>query len=398
MSDDAVAPEKTPPSDGEVQPELKGLHRWMKALFDRTPWGQRLNRHAESVRDLHQRVDAMERRVDELNDRIEGRLDVLTDRVEGRLDALEKGRSDIDRRFDAHDGRLDEIERNLATAGAEASRLRDEVVPAVADRSDALLDRLHAEIDEVGSLVERMLRGEPLPVTDAESTDEKAIAKALADVQPALLEAFRGAETEIRHRLDSYLETLRNHAPVLDLGCGRGELLVMLREAGVEAVGVEGDAAVAQTVRRRGLDVIEAPVVQGLRSLPDGSRGAVTAIHLLEHLDAGQLAAVIAEVRRVLAPGGVFVAEIPNPHSLRVGASLFWLDPTHRRPLPPETLELFLRAGGLRHDRTELCHPFPAEQLFTGAVADDELARRLDELINGPRDAVVWASKPRNNG
>jgi hypothetical protein len=112
----------------------------------------------------------------------------------------------------------------------------------------------------------------------------------------------------------------------------------------------------------------------------------------------------------VLRPGGLFIAECPNPHSLRVGASLFWLDPTHARPLPPETLELFLKSAGFQLLRRELLHPFPTDQLLAGeeTVADPapaadiaalgqrihRLSERLDELINGPRDFAVWAERP----
>jgi O-antigen chain-terminating methyltransferase len=281
---------------------------------------------------------------------------------------------------------------------AEATRLRDDVIPATVGRSDALLERLASKIDEVGSLAERILLDEPLPAPGTGEIDEAKLAAALAEVQPALLAAFRGSESEIRHRLDHYLESLRAHPPVLDLGCGRGELLVMLRDAGVEAKGIEGDAAVAQAARRRGLAVHEGDVLDGLRRQADESFGAVTAIHLFEHLEPAVLLAVLAEVRRVLKRGGILIAECPNPLSLRVGASLFWLDPTHHRPLMAKTLELYLTSGGFAVDRTELLHPFPAEQLFAGdpEVGDSALARRLDELINGPRDFAVWATKPED--
>jgi len=396
--DDRVAPSADPSHDGGAQHQNRGLHRLMKALFEMTPWG-------------------MGRRV-----RLQGedlaRVQLRTDAVEHRLDALENGlrqaQTEIadlrDKRFPGTEVRLDAVESFVAEVNAEATRLRDRVVPAVVGRSDALLERLAAEIEELGSLVERMLRREPLPTPGAKAIDEARLASSLAEVQPALLEAFRGPEAEIRHRLDHYLEALAAAGPVLDLGCGRGELLLLLREAGVEAAGIEGDAAVAEAARRRGLDVVQGDVLAALAALPDASRGAVTAIHLFEHLEPETLLAVLTEIRRVLRPGGLLVVESPNPHSLRVGASLYWIDPTHRRPLMPETLELYLKSCGLKVDRRELLHPFPAGQLFAEAGLEDppgdgpevaavaagldRLARRLDELVNGPRDFAVWASKP----
>ena len=395
--DDRVAPSADPSRDGGDEQEHGGLHRWMKALFELTPWG--LRRRTE-----RQRADLAR-----LQDRAEARLDVLEDGLRQAQSELAEVR---DQRLAPAESRLDAAEGSLSSVTREATRLRDEVIPAMVGRSDVLLERLAAEIEELGSLVERMLRKEPLPTPAESKINEAKLASALADVQPALLEAFRGPELEIRHRLDHYLEALRANPPVLDLGCGRGELLLMLREAGVEATGIEGDAAVANASFRRGLDVVEGDVLSVLETMPEESRGAVTAIHLFEHHEQETLLAVLAEIRRVLRPGGVLIVESPNPHSLRVGAALYWVDPTHRRPLMPETLELYLTTGGFKLDRRELLHPFPADQLFAEpadaiepesdpelAVVEarlDRLLHRLDELVNGPRDFVVWASKPEH--
>jgi O-antigen chain-terminating methyltransferase len=392
--DDRVASSADPSRDGGDEQKHGGLHRLMKALFELTPWS--LRRRTE--------------RQGEALGRAEARLDALEDGLRQAQSELAEVR---DQRLAPAESRLDAAEGSLTSVTREATRLRDEVIPAMVGRADVLLERLFSEIEELGSLVERMLRKEPLPVPGKSNLDEAKLSLALADVQPALLEVFRGPSAEIRHRLDHYLEALRKAPPVLDLGCGRGELLLLLREAGVEAAGIEGDAAVADAARRRGLDVLEGDVLSVLETLPDASRSAVTAIHLFEHLEAVILIAVLAEVRRVLRPGGLLIVESPNPHSLRVGASLYWVDPTHRRPLMPETLELYLKTGGFEVDRRELLHPFPADQLFTDnadevvlvedealaalAARIDRLHRRLDELVNGPRDFVVWARRPERD-
>jgi SAM-dependent methyltransferase len=393
--DDRVASDAEPSNDDGSGHERGGLHRLMKTLFDLTPWGLK-RRSRILAEDLARLTERTDRRLDLLEDALRTVQNEFADLRDAHVAAAEQ--------------RLDAVEGAIAAVTGETTRLRDDVVPAMVGRSDVLLERLAAELDELGSLVERMLRREPLPIPGESAVDESKLASALAAVQPALLEAFRGPEAEIRHRLDHYLEALKANPPVLDLGSGRGELLLMLREAGVAASGVEGDAAVAQASRRRGLEVVEADVLEGLRAVEDGSRGAVTAIHLFEHLEPPALLAVLSEVRRVLRPGGLLIVESPNPHSLRVGAALYWADPTHRRPLLPETLELYAKTAGLEVDRCEFLHPFPDDQLFAGAaearssatdrpLSDVEarierLSRRLDELINGPRDFVLWARKP----
>jgi SAM-dependent methyltransferase len=410
---------------------LQGLRpRWAKTLVRLFPWA--LKRDADRLRaeiaslhsefeavvarlaDTAPRFDAVEHQVSHAERRLEAaderfqtissereRIEEEIRKVQGELEELREGRT---RRLES---RMDEAERKTGAASDEVERLRDRVVPAVVERGNVLVERLSDEIEEVASLVERMLLGEPLPV--AAPDPERRLSGALAEIQPRLLAEFRGTEEEIRHRLDHYLPTLRDSAPVLDIGSGRGELLLMLREAGVEASGVEADAALAQGARRRGLEVTEGDALETLRAQPDEAWGAVTAIHFLEHLDLDRQHEFLAEARRVLRPGGLLIAECPNPHCLRVGAALYWQDPTHRRPLLPESLKLYLEAGGYEVVELEYLHPFPSEQLLASdeiSVIDlpseltplaeriDRLAVRLDDLLNGPRDFAITAARP----
>jgi SAM-dependent methyltransferase len=372
---------------------------WAKTLFEMTPWGLRRRLTRQS-----QLIDLVAGQLEALQSAEEDRLA----RIERRLDAVENTMRAIQGELEAARDRFGPIERRLDQAETAHGRLQDRVLPAVVERGNVLIDRLAEEIEEVASLVERMMLAEPLPTP--RSGSEAALPRALAEVQPRLLEAFRGSEEEIRHRLDHHLPVLRDAAPVLDLGCGRGELLLLLRDAGVAASGVESDPALAQAARRRGLDLVEGDVLEVLQAQPKGSLGAIAAIHLLEHLEPGRLLEVLREARRALRPGGVFLAECPNPLSLRVGAALFWRDPTHVRPLLPEVLELFLETSGYEVKSVEFLHPFPQDQSFVvgdGDVADDvsaelaavnerlaELGSRIDDLINGRRDFAVVATTP----
>jgi O-antigen chain-terminating methyltransferase len=347
-------------------------------------------------------VRAVESEVEKLRDTRAPAVERRLDLVEGAIRALQGELEHL------RDGRTAAAELRLDGAEAALAVVRDEVLPAVVDRGNVLVDRLAERLEELGSLVERVLRAEPLPAPLPAAVEER-LAEQLSRVTSRVLTAFRGDEAEIRHRLDRYLPLLRASAPVLDLGCGRGELLLLLREAGVPALGVEGDAALVEAARRRGLEVAHGDVLETLRQQPDASRGAVTAIHLLEHLPPATLLAVLGEVRRVLEPGGLLVAEAPNPHCLRVGASLYWRDPTHQHPLLPETLELYLKATGFAVESVELLHPFPEEErLASGRPTDDrsdpavaalaaevlKLEQRLDELLNGPRDFAIVARRP----
>jgi SAM-dependent methyltransferase len=363
----------------------------------------RLSAANQAHEDLVRRHDDLRAWADEKVAMLDERSQRLESRQDASEEALRRQQADAEENAEARAGlarRADAAERALAAVGAEVARLRDDVIPAVAERGDVLLERLYHEIEEVASLTERLLAREPLPTPSAPEPERIA---ALDDVHATLVEALRGDSEEITHRLGVDLDRLRDHAPVLDLGCGRGELLMLLREAGVSARGVDGDAALVQGARRRGLDVAHAEVTDHVTSQPENAVGAITAYHLLEHLVPADLARLLAGVRRALRPGGILLAESPNPHSLRVGASLFWLDPTHQRPLLPETLELFLTAAGLEVVESGRRHPFPAEQRFAGAKDGEgdggearvaQLERRLDEVLNAERDFFIVARKP----
>jgi len=404
--DDPVALTADPPSQDGQQESL--LRRWAKALHAMTPRALK-----DRTEDLQHQLDvfravlpAVEQRLDETEEALrtmQGEFGEALQTIQGEFgEALQTIQVELaevrDQRLGSAERRVDTLEKALLDVSDETTRLRDDALPASVARSDALLGRLAEELEEVASLVERSLRGEPLPAVDSTSVGEGRLSDALKAVQPLLLESFRGSDEEIRHRLDRYLSDLQSSPPVLDLGCGRGELLLLLREAGIEATGVEGDAALAGAARRRGLEIIEGDVLEVLRGLASDAWGAVTAIHLFEHLATSKLGAVLAEIHRVLRPGGSLIVECPNPHSLR--------------PLLPETLELFLRAAGFALSRREFLNPFPTDQLFeydeggVQAVTDsdmatlveriDRLRRRLDEVLNGPRDFAVWAVVPEN--
>lgn len=366
------------------------------------PWrlARKVRENREFAEALEQRLDRVENHWTAVNGALAKRLDGVESALRDLQSALEGLHTD---RLSGLDDRLDRLESGLGQSGEEIVRLRDGVMPASEGRWNALFERLVFDLGETASLVERMLASEPLPVPRT-GAEEAAIADGLARVQPLLAEAFRGSEAVIAHRMEALLPLVKDRAPVLDLGCGRGELLVLLREAGIEARGIERDEALVQGAIRRGLRVTAGEILTILKSLETASVGAVTAIHVFEHLGGAALAAVLEECRRVIRPGGRLIAECPNPHNLRVGAALFWQDPTHVRPLLPETLVLFLKAAGFPSAEIEPVHPFPPDQQWSDSTepgsGDGDLARRihrlehrLDDVLNGPRDFRLSAER-----
>ena len=156
---------------------------------------------------------------------------------------------------------------------------------------------------------------------------------------------FRGSEELIRDRQRIYVPLLRDHRPVLDLGCGRGELLDLLRDASIPARGVDLDSAMVQRCREKGLEAELGDAVTTLIGLPEASVGAVIACQVIEHLPPTQLSDFLRSVRAALVPGGRLVLETVNPHAPQA-LKTFWVDVTHQHPLFPEVVLALCRMAG----------------------------------------------------
>jgi glycosyltransferase involved in cell wall biosynthesis/SAM-dependent methyltransferase len=166
--------------------------------------------------------------------------------------------------------------------------------------------------------------------------------------------AFRGPEQRVRGTQLAYLPLLVGHAPVLDVGCGRGELLDILREQGIAGSGVDTDAEMAAHSRGKGHDVALADANEHLRSLDERSLGAITALEVVEHLPHRMLLEFLSLARSRLREGGVLVFETVNPHAVHA-MKAFWVDLTHQHPIFPEVAVELCRLSGF----TEACwfHP-----------------------------------------
>jgi SAM-dependent methyltransferase len=262
----------------------------------------------------------------------------------------------------------------------------------------ALRDRLEVLSEEVGAVRASLEAAAPAP-----DVARPAARAARDSAYTAFENRFRGSRDDVRARQADYVALLRDHAPVLDLGCGRGELLELLREAGIGARGVEGNAHAVRECREKGLDVAEDDLVEHLRRLERGRLGAVFAAQVAEHLPPAVLHAVLAEAHRALRPGGLLVLETVNAASALAFFDVFIRDLTHERPLHPETLRFMAAAAGFSEVRIELRSPVPDDvrlHLLPGGglpppvvKALNENVERLNALLFAPLDYALVARR-----
>lgn len=207
---------------------------------------------------------------------------------------------------------------------------------------------------------------------------------------------FRGSPEDIKARVSVYPTRFKqlgvdfDKYPVIDIGCGRGELIASLYEHGVRTIGLDVNHAMVKEAQGRGFEAHQGDALTYLRSLESNSVGGITGMHIVEHLPFSELIALFKECYRVIVPGGAIIFETPNPENLIVGIYGFYMDPSHLNPLPPPLLDFAVRHTGFIKTEILYQHPSSKEQPVYNDPMLDELANR----IYGAFDYAVVGVKP----
>jgi len=223
------------------------------------------------------------------------------------------------------------------------------------------LVRMHADYERIIHSELRLIRQRLATGRGDETTSLPVPAGAALPAPPIdwlkFADRFRGTEEYVKETQRFYLPHFSRCHYVLDIGCGRGEFLELMQESGVAARGIDLNEECVAICRQKGLEAQLADVFTYLDELPAGGFDGIFCGQVVEHIAPERVPDLIRLMARALQPGGVVVVETPNPESLAIFATHFYIDPTHVRPVPAPLLVFYMEEHGLGGIRVERRSP-----------------------------------------
>lgn len=264
----------------------------------------------------------------------------------------------------------------------------------------ATLVELQAIMTEQRKVVEAL--NQRIAALEAIQARAEADAKRLERQYVQMQMRYRGEMSAIREHQVHYVQYFRNGTNVLDVGCGRGEFLSLLKEEGIGAYGIDLNPEMVTLAQDRGLVVQEADAIEHLRSLPEESLDGIFCSHVTEHLPVARLNQFLEESFRTLKSGSRLVFETPNVASPVVLTLTFYRDWTHCPPIHPDTVRMLVELAGFQVSEVHYSAPLgdrealltPVDDAIPGGSTLNENFRMLNALVFGHQNYAVVAIKP----
>lgn len=223
--------------------------------------------------------------------------------------------------------------------------------------------------------------------TDAASVEAAPFASAVDSITYVGFEdRFRGAREEIGRRVEDYVPLLAQGTDIVDIGCGRGELLALLAARGVRARGVDVNRAMVDVCRARGFEAEEGDALSFLDRQDDGSIGGLVAVQVVEHFAPAYLTRFLATAFHKMRPGAPLILETINPSCWMAFFETYLRDPTHKQAIHAETLQYLVAASGFREVDVQFRAPVSEADQLTHVAATEGNGVVVDALLRAVND------------
>lgn len=268
------------------------------------------------------------------------------------------------------------------------------------------IEKLEAEYANIKSLLTGFMTLEKklqdLIISIEDKTDPSVVSE-LRGIQEQLSvfqyadfeQRFRGDTEKTGEKLKKYIPRFADTDRILDIGCGRGEFLKLLKDEGKQALGIDISDSMMKQAREAGIDTVKnTDALKFLRDSKDGSFGGIFSSQVIEHFEPAYLKEVVTESFRVLKPGSPIILETINPLSLFALSNIFYLDVTHQKPLHPEYMRYLLESTGFS-DVSVIYSDDPVPERLEEIPPDNPLSRtfntNVDKLNRILFDSPVYA-------
>lgn len=346
----------------------------------------------KDMEELSLRDNALEEQIADANVRIDEARDYMK-MLEERILRLEK-----------HIRILDADQKQLKTDHDGAS--------LNLQNNNAAIDSLHSDMDFIKlklSSVEKKLRSAPAAsAAPAASVQESAAAPPADNGSDSEYESidyfdfenhFRGSIENIKKAQEYYLRYFSGKSRVIDIGCGRGEFLSLMKDNDIPAQGVDIYEPYVEYCNMKGLT---AHCGDGTAFLAkQESTDGIFVGQVVEHLQTHEIIRLCNTAYEKLIEGGCIIIETPNPTSLSIYTNAFYIDPSHIKPVHPLTMKYYLEKAGFRNIEiiyTEGSRPpysIPPLRCADAENADEfnEAMKRVSDMIFGSQDYAIVAVK-----
>jgi SAM-dependent methyltransferase len=289
-------------------------------------------------------------------------LDIKIDtRVQEFQQILDKTHNEIDQKIITT---VTKIKDDISSDFNAIKEYRDTELESILKNIDAINPRIEKQIQDL--LTQERLQIKDCVITGVEDQFNDYLLKGpkqipVEEFNYLLFEdRFRGSRDDIKHRQEAFLPYFVNSSNVLDIGCGRGEFLDLLKEHNIGCRGVDIDGVMVASCRARMLDVQQMDAVAYLKTLDDGSLDGIFIDQVVEHLEPRYLIHLLSLCYQKLKPESNIIIETVNPLSFYSFAN-FYIDMSHKRPVHPETLQYLMSATGFRECETKFFSPVADE-------------------------------------